>query len=71
MDLAAGLSNLSQSQTLARVQTAVARKVMETQKQQGSAAIQLLNAATEGASKAGQNLAAASIGLGRNLDVRA
>jgi len=68
MELANSLSNLSQANTMSKVQIAVARKVMDNQKMQGAAALELLNAANAGVSKAGDELVAAATGLGSHLD---
>ncbi|MBC8105830.1 MAG: putative motility protein [Anaerolineae bacterium] len=68
MDLATSFSNLSQANTMSKVQIAVAQKVMDNQKMQGAAALELLNAASSGLSKAGDELVAAATGLGSRLD---
>lgn len=68
MDLAIGLSNLQAAKTMSQVQVAVARKVLDVQQLQGSAAIQLIEAASKGASQAGDALVAAATGLGSSLD---
>lgn len=68
MDLAIGLSNLQAAKTMSQVQFAVARKVLDMQQLQGSAAIQLIEAASKGTSQAGDGLVAAATGLGSNLD---
>ena len=68
MDLANSLSNLSQANTMSKVQVAVAKKVMDNQKMQGAAAIELLNAAAQGVSKAGDELVAAATGFGSQID---
>lgn len=68
MDLAIGLSNLQAAKTMSQVQFAVARKVLDMQQFQGSAAIQLIEAAGKGAAQAGDALVAAATGLGSNLD---
>ncbi|CAN5522760.1 hypothetical protein BH09PLA1_BH09PLA1_11720 [soil metagenome] len=69
MELTSALSNLSQAKTTSQIQFAVAKKVLDNQKLQGNAAIELINAATEGASSAGDELVAAATGLGSQLDV--
>jgi hypothetical protein len=68
MDLANSLSNLSRANTMSKVQVAVAKKVMDNQKMQGEAALQLLNAASAGTSRAGDELVAAATGLGSQID---
>ncbi len=59
---------IKQAETMSRVQMAVAKKVMDVDKMNGAAALQLLNAATQGSVKAGDSLAAAATGLGNQLD---
>lgn len=68
MDLVNGISDLQQSQTMGQVQMAVAKKIMDLQRMDGAAAIQLINAATQGTAKAGDELVAAATGLGGNVD---
>ena len=68
MDLAIGLSNLQAARTMSQVQFAVARKILDMQQLQGSAAIQLIEAASEGTRQAGAALVASATGLGSNLD---
>lgn len=69
MDLVNSLSNLSQASTMSKVQIAVARKVMDNQKMQGAAVLELLDAASEGAGQAGDALVAAATGLGSQIDM--
>ena len=47
----------------------VAAKTMDMERMQGAAAIQLLQAASSGAGKAGDAMVAAATGLGGNLDM--
>jgi hypothetical protein len=68
MDLLDAVSGLQQAKVMGQVQMAVARRIMSVQRLQGSAAIELLQAATEGASKAGDQLVAEAIGLGGQID---
>ncbi|MCC6422705.1 MAG: putative motility protein [Phycisphaerales bacterium] len=68
MDLAIGISNLQAAKTMSQAQFAVARKVLDMQQLQGSAAIKLIEAATKGASQASDALTAAATGLGANID---
>ena|GEM_PF-1326576 len=68
MDLTAAISNLQQSKIIGQVQIAVAKKVMDAQKQNGAAALELLDAAQNGVSKAGDSLVAAATGLGGAID---
>ena len=50
------------------VQVSVAKKILDAQKQQGGAALQLLDAASTGVAKAGDALTAQAIGLGGLVD---
>ena len=71
MDLVASVVNFKQAQMASRVQYAVAAKIMDTQKDAGASALKLLAAATQGATSAGDQLAAAATGLGGSLDTYA
>lgn len=71
MDLVNAAVNLKSADTMSRVQYAVARKLLDTQKLQGAAAVQLIEAAGEISSKAGDALVAAATGLGGQLDILA
>lgn len=68
MDLTSALSGLQQSKTLGQIQIQVAKKALDVQRSQGAAAVQLIQAATGGVSKAGDELAAAATGLGGQVD---
>ncbi|HYE19658.1 MAG TPA: hypothetical protein VEA69_14500 [Tepidisphaeraceae bacterium] len=61
--------NFTQARTMARVQMAVAAKVMDMERMQGDAAVQLIQAASSGVAKSGDALVAAATGLGGQLDV--
>jgi len=56
---------------MSQVQYAVAGKILDQQRSDGAAAVQLIQAATSGASRAGDQLVAAATGLGGTLDVQA
>ena len=56
------------AETTSRIQYAVARKLLDVQKSQGAAAVQLIEAAGEISAKAGDALVAAATGLGGTLD---
>ena len=71
MDLTAAMSNLQVNKTMGQVQIAVAKKIMDSQRQQGAAALELLQAATGGGNQAGDQLVAAATGLGGSLDTYA
>ena len=68
MDLTAAISGLQQAKVLGQVQIAVAKKVLDAQKQNGAAALELLNAAQNGVSSAGDAMVAAATGLGGTID---
>jgi hypothetical protein len=68
MDLTGAISNLQTNKTMGQVQIAVAKKIFDTQRQQGDAAIQLLQTAATGVSQAGDQLVAAATGLGGSID---
>ncbi|QOV90559.1 hypothetical protein [Humisphaera borealis] len=68
MDLVSALSSISQAQTGQAIQTKVAQKVMDSQRQEGEAALQLLAAAAQ-TSGAGDELTAKATGLGGQIDV--
>ena len=69
--LVSGITQMQQAATMSRVQFAVARKLLNTQQKQGQAMVQLIEAASKTAVKAGDQLVAASTGLGGLLDVAA
>jgi hypothetical protein len=68
MDLVNAAVNFKQAETMSRVQYAVARKLLDTQKTQGAAMVQLIQAAGESTSGAGDALVAAATGLGGSID---
>lgn len=71
MDLVASAIGMKQAATMAKVQYAVAGKILDQQRSDGAAAVQLINAANLGANRAGDAMAVAASGLGGALDVRA
>jgi hypothetical protein len=71
MDLVGAISNLQTAQVNASVQVRVAKTILDTQRDQGDAAIKLIQAATQGVSQAGDALAARTTGLGGLLDTYA
>lgn len=66
--LISGIIGMKQAQVAGQVQMAVARKLLDTQKLQGAAAVKLIEAAGRTASSAGDELVAAATGLGGELD---
>lgn len=71
MDLVSAITGLSQAKALSAVQVSVAAKMLDLQKLGGKAAIQLLQAATNGVNQAGDALVAAATGLGGQVDTYA
>ena len=71
MDLVSTFTGMQQAKLASQVQYAVAGKVLDQQRSDGAAAVQLIEAATAGANRAGDQLVAAATGLGGTLDVRA
>jgi hypothetical protein len=71
MDLVNAVVGFQQANVMAQVQYAVAGKILNMQRMDGAAAIKLVEAATAGADKAGDQLVAAATGLGGSLDVTA
>ena len=68
MDLTSAISGLQQSKVLGEVQIRVAKKILDSQRFEGDAALKLLKAASGGVAKAGDQLAAAATGLGGQVD---
>jgi hypothetical protein len=68
MDLVSAISGLDQAQAISSVQIAVAAKVMDIDRSEGNAAVQLIQAADKGAGQAGDALVAAATGLGGAVD---
>jgi hypothetical protein len=71
MDLVSTFTGMQQAKLASQVQYAVAGKILDQQRSDGAAAVQLIEAATAGANRAGDQLVAAATGLGGTLDVRA
>ena len=71
MDLVSAVTGMQQAKLFAQVQYAVAGKILDSQRMDGSAAIKLIQAASNGVNKAGDQLVAAATGLGGELDVTA
>jgi hypothetical protein len=68
MDLVNAVSGLQQAKVIGQVQVAVAGKILDMEKMNGNAAVQLIQAASGGVNKAGDQLVAAATGLGGSLD---
>jgi hypothetical protein len=71
MDLVNAIVTSQQENLTSQVQFAAARKVLDAEKQTGSAAIQLLNAASLSGEKSVDTLAVAASGVGGSLDTYA
>jgi hypothetical protein len=71
MDLVNAVTGLQQASVMSQVQFAVAGKILDSQRLDGNAAIKLIQAASNGVNKAGDQLVAAATGLGGELDVTA
>jgi len=69
MDLTSAIVGLSQAKVMGQVQMRVAEKILDNERLQGASALKLLQAASDGVNKAGDELVAQSIGLGGELDV--
>jgi len=69
MDLTNTISSLQQAQTAQAIQIKVASKVLDAQRQQGAAALQLIQAAAPTAGPGDPSVARAS-GLGGVMDTR-
>ena len=71
MDLTASIVGMKQAQVMGQVQMRVAKKMMDMQEMQGEAAVQLIEAAGQVDTAAGDSLVAAATGLGGALDTYA
>lgn len=71
MGLVNSAVQFKQAENLSKVQIAVAKKVMDVGKANGAAMLQLLDAATQNTSMAGDALVASATGLGGNVDIYA
>jgi len=71
MDLVGAIVNFDQASNLSSVQMAVAKKILDVQQYSGNAAVQLIQAASNGIDQSGDALVAAATGLGGQLDTYA
>jgi hypothetical protein len=71
MDLVSAIVGLDQAQTMSSVQIAVAKKMLDVERSQGNAAVQLIQSADNEVNGAGDALVAAATGLGGSLDTYA
>jgi hypothetical protein len=71
MDLVNAIVSSNQQNLDSQIQFAAARKVLDAQRENGSAAIQLLNAAASTGASAADDLAVAATGLGGQVDTYA
>ena len=68
MDVVGASANLQRAESISKVQVAVAKKVLDAQRMEGSSALKLLEAAMVGIEKAGDKIVAAATGLGSHID---
>jgi hypothetical protein len=71
MDLVNSIVSFDQANNMAKVQYAVAAKIMDTDRSEGNAALQLVTAATDNFNQAGDAVVAAATGVGGNVDTYA
>jgi SpoU rRNA methylase family enzyme len=71
MDLVNSIVSMDQANNMAKVQYAVAAKIMQADRNEGNAAMQLVTAATSNFNQAGDAVVAAATGLGGNVDTYA
>jgi hypothetical protein len=69
MDLINAVVNFKQAELTSKVQYAVARKLLDSQQLQGSAAVRLIEAAGKTAQRGADELAVAATGLGSQIDL--
>ncbi|MGE5611468.1 MAG: hypothetical protein ACM359_19620 [Bacillota bacterium] len=69
MDIVNAYANWQSSVTMAKVQMAVAKRVLDTQRFAGAAVVKMIQAASQGPAQAGDELVAAATGLGGTIDV--
>jgi hypothetical protein len=68
MDLTSALSGIQSAKIYSEINFAVAKKVLDSQKQAGAGVLAMLDAATRGPAQAGDALVAAATGLGAEID---
>lgn len=68
MDITSAVVGIQQAKTLSAIQVKVAKKILDNQRSQGQAAVELLNSAAKNGSQAGDALVAAATGLGGEID---
>jgi hypothetical protein len=66
--LMTGIVSFQQAALMSKVQATVARKILDNQQMQGNAAVQLIEAASRSMTQRGDELVAATTGLGGALD---
>ena len=69
--LVSGVLSLNQAAATSKIQYAVAKKLLDSQRADGAAVLRLLDAAANGPARAGDALVAAATGLGGHVDVAA
>jgi hypothetical protein len=68
MDLTTAISGFQRAKIASEVNFAVARKMLDAQKQAGAGVLAMLDAATRGPTTAGDALVTAATGLGGAID---
>jgi len=71
VDLVNSAIQFKQAAVMSQVQYAVAAKMLNSQKQQGNAVLNMLNAAAVNVNNAGSQMVAAATGTGGSLDTYA
>lgn len=71
MDLISAIVGLDQASTLSAVQISVAKKLLDVNRQDGAAAVQLIQSAEKSVNTSGDALVAAATGLGGQVDTYA
>ena len=71
MDLVSAIVGMDQAQAMSSVQIAVAKKMLDVDRSQGNAAVQLIQSADREVTTSGDALVAAATGLGGSIDTYA
>lgn len=69
MDLTSAVVGLQQSNLMAQVQFAAARKILDTDRADGAAVVKLIDAGAGEVGQAGNSLASVATNLGSSIDV--
>ncbi len=68
MDLTSSITNMQHASLVGSVQIAVAKKMLDAQRQNGAAAVAMIEAAGNAIQSSGDALVAAATGLGGQID---